>query len=160
MKTKKIINYIFLICGFILYLFTILTSSFHVFNIYSLFESEKQKYVALFITIALEFSVLFISYVYYYNKNIAKFKTANNILFAIIVILLIYLWFLNYIAMEKNFEEEIIILGKYNISFIIPLISSFFLPFSSISLSIAIIILLNRVLYFTKSYYKNNSQKQ
>jgi len=159
MKTKKIINYIFLICGFILYLFTILTSSFHVFNIYSLFESEEQKYVALFITIALEFSVLFISYVYYYNKNITKFKTANNVLFAIIIILLIYLWFLNYVAMEKNFSEEIVILGKYNISFIIPLIASFFLPFSSISLSISIIILLNRVLYFTKSYYKDNSQK-
>jgi hypothetical protein len=159
MKIRKIINYIFLICGFILYLFTILTSSFHVFNIYSFFENEKQKYVALFITIALEFSVLFISYVYYYNKNITKFKNANNILFVIIIILLIYLWFLNYIAMEKNFKEKIIVLEKYDISFIIPLISSFFLPFSSISLSISIIILLNRILYFTKSYYKDNQQK-
>jgi len=157
---NKILNYIFLVLGLILYLFSVLTSSWHIFHVYQLFEKENEHFVALFITIALEISIIFITYVFYYTRNLYKFKVYNRILYAIIIILIIYLWFLNYIYMEKNWKETIIILKSYDISFIIPLIASFFLPFSSLSLSLSIIIILNRLGIMVHSTRKNINQQQ
>ena len=62
--------------------------------------------------------------------------------------------------MEKNFTEKIIVFQKYDISFIIPFIASFFLPFTSISLSISIIILINRLMMFYYTEKKRKKEKE
>jgi hypothetical protein len=157
---NKIINYIFLVLGLLLYIFAVLTSSWHIYHIYSLFENDFEKYVALFITIALEVSIIFITYVYYWVKNLYRFKNISRFLYFVIIFLIIYLWFLNYIYMEKNFTEKIIVFQKYDISFIIPFIASFFLPFTSISLSISIIILINRLMMFYYTEKKRKKEKE
>jgi hypothetical protein len=155
---NKIVNYLFLGLGLLLYIFAVLTSSWHIYHIYSLFENEFEKYVALFITIALEVSIIFITYVYYWIKNLYRFKNVSRFLYIVIIFLIIYLWFLNYIYMEKNFSESIIIFKTYDITFIIPLIASFFLPFCSISLSISIIILINRLMMFYYIQKRNRNE--
>lgn len=151
MLKSKIINKILLFAGLILYFFSILTSAFHIYHVYSFFETEEYKFVALFITLSLEISILFISYVFYTNRFLKIAK--NYILFLRIslFIILIYIWFLNYIYMEYNFTEKIILFNSIDISFIFPLIASFFLPFSALALSIAIIILYDK----ERIFYKN-----
>lgn len=157
MKFQKILNYVFLIAGLLLYTFIIITSGFHVYGIYEMFEKEESKIVALFVTIALEVSILFITYVFYSIRNLIRFKKYYYMLMVGTFLLLLFIWFLNYIYMEKNFNEQIILLKTYDISFLIPLIASFFIPFSSIFLSISIIIVIDKIGFINSIF--NRKQK-
>jgi len=151
------INKILLVIGLILYFFSVITSAFHIYEIYKMFETESSAFIAAFITISLELSILFISYVYYTNRYLKIVSKYVKFIFIAIIIILIYIWLLNYIYMENNFHNRVVLFKSIDITPIFPLIASFFLPFSAISLSIAIIMLYTKISILERK--KKNERK-
>lgn len=129
-------NKLEIILGMIVYNMALITSGYHTFKYYSFFEQKDLAFIALFITIAIEMSIFYFSYVYTkYKIPIVKFG---------LYLFSFYIQLINFFIMEKNFTESFIIFKTYDISFIIPFVASLFIPLISVFSSISVSKILNQ----------------
>jgi len=114
------------IIGVIIYFFVLITSFYHVFKFYEIFESENESFIAFFVAFGFELSVLYFAYIY--TKY--KFTSSKHAL----TLSLFIVWFGNIFVMTRNVWAktfEVAILNTDASKIILPLIGSIFIPVGS-----------------------------
>lgn len=111
--------------GFI-YFFVLITSFYHVFKFYEIFETESESFVAFFVSIGFELSILYFAYIF----TKFKFQAAK---YALILSLFI-VWFGNIFVMATNIQSKTFQIAMLNsdwVKFFLAALGSVFLPICS-----------------------------
>lgn len=114
------------ILGLFIYFFVLITSFYHVFKFYEIFETEQEGFVAFFVAVGFELSVLYFAYI------ATKYKfTASKVALGLSLFIV---WFSNVFVMARNVYAktfEIAFLNDSTAKIILALIGSIFLPVGS-----------------------------
>lgn len=112
--------------GIFIYFFVLITSFYHVFKFYEVFEAAGESFVAFFVAIGFELSVLYFAYIYTKFKFPASKYALGLSLFIV--------WFGNIFVMASNVHDKTFAISFLNfegVKFILAAIGSVFLPVSS-----------------------------
>lgn len=112
--------------GSFIYFFVLITSFYHVFKFYEIFETESESFVAFFVSVGFELSILYFAYIF--TKY--KFQAAKHAL----ILSLFIVWFGNIFVMAINVHSKTFQIGVLNsdwIKFALAALGSVFLPVCS-----------------------------
>jgi len=114
------------IIGILIYFFVLITSFYHVFKFYEIFEGPDESFVAFFVAFGFELSVLYFAYIYT-KYGIKSSKQA-------LYLSLFIVWFGNVFVMTQNLyikQFEIALLNLAIFKFTLPILGSIFIPIGS-----------------------------
>lgn len=115
--------------GLFIYFFILVTSFYHLFRFYEIFETDAESFVAFFVAFGFELAVLYFAYIY------TKFRFDSSKV--ALALSLFIVWFGNVFVMMRNVHArtfEIDLLNIENVKMFLAFIGSVFLPIGSLFL--------------------------